>query len=109
MRDLVVSLDIDAPADRVFAAVTDWERQGEWMFATDVRQVDGDARRLHGRMVARTGLPLPGRRHVGVVDTMVITEWDPPHRVVVRFGCAGRMRRRFRRRRSGAPLSPRRG
>ena len=83
MRDLVVSLDIDAPADRVFAAVTDWERQGEWMFATDVRQVDGDARRLHGRMVARTGLPLPGGRHVGVVDTMVITEWDPPRRVVV--------------------------
>jgi uncharacterized protein YndB with AHSA1/START domain len=83
VRDLVVSLDIDAPAERVFAAVTDWERQGEWMFATDVRQVGGDARRLHGRMVARTGLPLPGRRHIGVVDTMVITEWDPPHRVVV--------------------------
>jgi len=53
------------------------------MFATDVREVEGPARRLHGRMVARTGLPLPGGRHVGVVDTMVITEWEPPRRAVV--------------------------
>jgi uncharacterized protein YndB with AHSA1/START domain len=83
VRDLVERLEIDARPERVWAAVTDWERQGEWMFATDVRTVGGEARRLHGRMVARTGLSLPGGRHVGVVDTMVITEWDPPRRVVV--------------------------
>jgi carbon monoxide dehydrogenase subunit G len=83
VRDLEESVDVDAPPDRVWAAVTDWARQGEWMFATDVREVDGPAQRLHGRMVARTGLPLPGGRHVGVVDTMVITEWEPPRRAVV--------------------------
>jgi uncharacterized protein YndB with AHSA1/START domain len=83
MRDLVERMEIDAPPERVWAAVTDWTRQGEWMFATDVREVGGPARRLHGRMVARTGLPLPGGRRLGVVDTMVITEWDPPRRVVV--------------------------
>jgi carbon monoxide dehydrogenase subunit G len=83
VRDLEESVDVDAPPDRVWAAVTDWTRQGEWMFATDVREVDGPAQRLHGRMVARTGLPLPGGRHVGVVDTMVITEWEPPRRAVV--------------------------
>ena len=83
MRELVESIEVDAPPQRVWAAVTDWPRQGEWMVATDVREVDGNARRLHGRMVARTGLPLPGGRHVGVRDTMVITEWEPPSRVVV--------------------------
>jgi carbon monoxide dehydrogenase subunit G len=83
VRELVETVDVDAPPERVWAAITDWPRQGEWMFATDVREVDGPARRLHGRMVARTGLPLPGGRHVGVVDTMVITEWEPPRRAVV--------------------------
>ena len=83
MREVVESIGIDAPPERVWAAVTDWPRHGEWMLATDVREVDGPARRLHGRMIARTGLPLPGGRHVGVPDTMVITEWEPPSRVVV--------------------------
>jgi hypothetical protein len=83
VRDLVERIEIDAAPERIWAAVTDWERQSEWMLATDVRTVDGPARRLHGRLVARNGLPLPGGRHVGVVDTMVITEWEPPRRIVV--------------------------
>ncbi len=83
VRELVERIRIDAPPERVWAAVTDWTRQGEWMLATDVREVGGPARRLHGRMTAVTGLPLPGGRHLGVVDTMVVTEWDPPRRVVV--------------------------
>ena len=53
------------------------------MLATDVRTVDGPAQRLHGRLVARTGLPLPGGRHVGILDTMIITKWDPPRLVEV--------------------------
>jgi carbon monoxide dehydrogenase subunit G len=83
VRELVERMEIDAPPERVWAAVTDWTRQGEWMLATDVREVAGPARRLHGRMVARTGLPLPGGRHVGVRDTMVITKWEPPRLVEV--------------------------
>ena len=45
--------------------------------------VDGPAQRLHGRLAARTGLPLPGGRHVGVLDTMIITKWEPPRLVEV--------------------------
>jgi carbon monoxide dehydrogenase subunit G len=83
MRELTERIDVDASPERVWAALTDWERQGEWMVATDVRTVGGPAQGLHGRLVARTGLPLPGGRHVGLLDTMIITKWEPPRLVEV--------------------------
>ena len=83
MPDLVERVDVDAPPEQVWAALTDWERQGDWMLLTTVRTVDGPAQRLHGRLAARTGVPLPGGRRLGVLDTMVITRWDPPRRVEV--------------------------
>ena len=84
MRELTERIDVEAPPERVWAALTDWTRQGEWMLATDVETVGGPAQGVKGRLAARTGLKLPGRRrHVGVLDTMVITEWQPPRRVVV--------------------------
>jgi uncharacterized protein YndB with AHSA1/START domain len=84
MPELTETVDVDAPPQRVWAALTDWAHQGEWMLGTDVRTVDGDAQDLGGRIAARTGVPLPGGRHVGVLDTMVITRWEPPRRVDVR-------------------------
>jgi uncharacterized protein YndB with AHSA1/START domain len=84
MPELTETVDVDAPPQRVWAALTDWVHQGEWMLATDVRTVDGDAQDLGGRIAARTGVPLPGGRHAGVLDTMVITRRDPPRRVDVR-------------------------
>ena len=83
MPELTERIDVDAAPARVWAALTDWERQGEWMLATDVQTVGGPAQALHGRLAARTGLPLPGGRHVGMLDTMIITKWDPPRRVEV--------------------------
>ena len=83
MPELTERIDVDAPPERVWAVLTDWESQGEWMVATDVQTVGGDAQRLHGRLAARTGLPLPGGRHVGVLDTMIITKWEPPRLVEV--------------------------
>jgi carbon monoxide dehydrogenase subunit G len=83
MSDVVERIDVDAPPERVWAVLTDWARQGEWMLATDVRTVGGAAQGVGGRLAARTGLPLPGGRHVGLLDTMVITKWDPPRLVEV--------------------------
>ena len=83
MPDLVQRIDVDAPPERVWALLTDWERQGEWMLLTDVRTVGDAAQRLHGRLAARTGLPLPGGRRLGVLDTMIITKWEPPRLVEV--------------------------
>ena len=84
MRELTERIDIDAPPQRVWAALVDWTRQGEWMLATDVEVVGEQTEGVKARLAARTGLKLPGRRrHVGVLDTMVVTEWEPPRRVVV--------------------------
>lgn len=84
MPELTETVDVDAPAERVWAALTDWARQGEWMLATTVRTLGGPAQEVGGRLAARTGIPLPGGRRLGVLDRMVITRWEPPFRVDVR-------------------------
>ncbi len=83
MPELTESVDVDAPPERVWAALVDWPRQGEWMLATDVRPVEGDAQGVGGRLAATTGVRL-GRRRRGVLDSMEITRWDPPRIVEVR-------------------------
>ena len=82
MPELTVSVDVEAPPLQVWRALVDWERQGEWMPSTDVRVVGGDPHDVGGRIEARTGVPVSGRR-VGLLDTMEITGWHPPYRVEV--------------------------
>jgi uncharacterized protein YndB with AHSA1/START domain len=85
MPELVEQVDVDAPPERVWAALVDWDRQGEWMLSTDVRSDDETGGQgVGGRLAARTGLRLPGGRRIGVLDSMVITEWTPPRVVHVR-------------------------
>jgi hypothetical protein len=78
--ELTVAVDVAAPAAEVWAAVTDWPGQGEWMLGTVV-EVDGegDGRRLGARLTAVTGAGPAAFR-----DPMEIVEWDPPRRCVVR-------------------------
>jgi hypothetical protein len=81
---LPVPVDVDAPADVVWAYVTDWERQGEWMLGTRVRVTGGDGRGVGTHLHAVTGVG-----PVGVPDTMEVTEFrapagDVPGRAAVR-------------------------
>ncbi len=64
-----------AAPEQVWQAAIDWPRQGEWMLGTRVTGGHGAG----AEVVAWTGIG-----PVGFADTMVITEWDPPHRCVVR-------------------------
>ncbi|MDF2975749.1 MAG: Polyketide cyclase / dehydrase and lipid transport [Actinomycetospora sp.] len=78
-REISVSVDIDAPVETVWAEVTDWESQGEWMLGTDVRVTEGDGKTPGTRVAAFTGIgPL------GVMDRIELVGWDPPHRATVR-------------------------
>jgi carbon monoxide dehydrogenase subunit G len=66
---------VPAAPDEVWRAVIDWAGQHRWMVGTRVHGGHG----LGAKVVARTGIgPLR------FTDTMVISEWDPPRRCVVR-------------------------
>jgi uncharacterized protein YndB with AHSA1/START domain len=74
-----LEVDVAAPVERTWAAVTAWERQHEWMLGTSVRGTVKDGRAVGGELRAKTGVgPL------GFVDTMEITGWNPPHGAYVR-------------------------
>jgi hypothetical protein len=73
MAELVLRVDVAAPAEDVWAGATDWAGQGEWMLGTTVRPTHLDGRGVGARIEAFTGV---GR--LGFLDTMEVTAWDPP-------------------------------
>lgn len=77
MSELEITSRIRVRADpqRVWGLAMDWSRQGEWIPATVVRGGTG----VGARVEARTGVG-----PAAFTDTMVITEWAPPRRCVVR-------------------------
>jgi uncharacterized protein YndB with AHSA1/START domain len=69
------AVDVEAPAERVWEVLVDWQRHGEWVPFT---RAEGGAE--EGASVeAWTGVGT-----VGFLDTMVISGWEPPTRVTVR-------------------------
>lgn len=78
------TVDVAAPAEDVFAALTNWSGQGDWMFATSVRPTRGYGREDGDEITAFTGIG-----PIGFTDTMTITEWDPPR--VCRVRHTGRL------------------
>lgn len=75
MAELVLTQDVDAPAEQVWEVLTDWAVHDRWMLLT---RAEGD-HAAGGEIRAFTGI---GR--LGFLDTMVITVWEPPRRAVVR-------------------------
>jgi carbon monoxide dehydrogenase subunit G len=68
-------IEVPAAPEKVWRAVVDWPGQRRWMLGTRVQGGHG----LGAEVTARTGAgPL------AFTDTMVITDWDPPRRCVVR-------------------------
>jgi carbon monoxide dehydrogenase subunit G len=69
-------LIVDAPAETVWRAATDWEQQSSWMLGTKTRAYGPEG--AGQRLSAFTGI---GK--FGFLDTMRVIEWDPPRRCVV--------------------------
>lgn len=78
LRHVGLDVTVDAPAERVFEAFSQWEEQGRWMLGTRVEVRDGDGASVGSTLAAWTG-----SGPVGFWDTMVLTRWDPPYRVDV--------------------------
>jgi len=71
---IAMSLVIKAPIQRVWAALADWESQGDWMLQTKV-DVTSQVREGVGATIAA----FTGIGKLGVMDHMVVTSWQPPH------------------------------
>jgi hypothetical protein len=78
VAEIALSVEVDAAPEVVFAALTDWERQSEWMAGTTVRVTAGDGHSRGSRLLARTAAG-----PVGFDDPMEITGWEPSRRVQV--------------------------
>lgn len=78
MASVSVSVEVAAAQEQTWAAMTDWNRQGEWILATTVRRTSAEAVGTGTEIEALTGL---GR--FGLRDTMRVTDWDPPRRATM--------------------------
>ncbi|MEV8513278.1 SRPBCC family protein [Dactylosporangium sp. NPDC051484] len=79
--EVTATMIVAAPAARVFAALTAWERQGEWIPFTKVRVLEGDG---------GEGSRIEAVTQVGPAilrDLMRVVKVDPPFEVrVVHYG-----------------------
>ena len=71
---IAMSLVIKAPIENVWAALSDWESQGDWMLQTTV-EVTSQIREGVGTSISA----FTGIGKLGVMDHMVVTSWQPPH------------------------------
>ena len=76
------SVVINAPRDQVWNSLTDWPTQTSWMAMTSVES------RSHGEPIGTEIFALTGlfarrkfwlKKYVGILDHMVVTQWNPPH------------------------------
>ena len=70
---IAMSLVIEAPIEKVWAALADWESQGDWMLQTTV-EVTSQIREGVGTTIAA----FTGIGKFGVMDHMIVTSWQPP-------------------------------
>jgi hypothetical protein len=81
LGEVTATVIVNATADRVFAAFTAWERQGEWIPFTEVRVVSGDGG--EGSMIEAVTTVGPAE----LKDVMQVVRLDPPYEVrVVHLG-----------------------
>jgi hypothetical protein len=70
---IAMSLVINVPIDKVWAALADWESQGEWMLQTTVEVTSVIREGVGTSIAAFTGI---GK--LGIMDHMTVTSWNPP-------------------------------
>ena len=70
---IAMSLVIDAPIQKVWDALADWESQSEWMLQTTV-EVTSEIRSGIGTSIAA----FTGVGKLGIMDHMTVTSWNPP-------------------------------
>ena len=78
-NEIKIQIKIKAPIEKVWAAIADWESQGDWMLQTRV-WVTSDIRSGVGTSIsALTGPLVKAGLKFGLLDKMVVTNWQPPY------------------------------
>jgi hypothetical protein len=78
-NEIRIRIRINAPIEKVWAAIADWESQGDWMLQTRV-WVTSDIRAGVGTSIsALTGPLVKSGFKFGLLDKMVVTNWQPPY------------------------------
>jgi len=78
-----IQIKISAPIDKVWAAIADWESQGDWMLQTRV-WVTSEIRSGIGTSISALTGPFVNlslfkpAANFGLLDKMVVTNWQPP-------------------------------
>ncbi|CAN5245127.1 hypothetical protein BH18ACT5_BH18ACT5_16080 [soil metagenome] len=79
MDPITVSIDIDAPIERVWDRLADLEGHKHWMGDVGSLSFDNDKRQGLGTVMTVATQVGPLR----LVDRMLVTVWDPPRRMTV--------------------------
>jgi hypothetical protein len=78
---IALSLTLPCSAQRAWDEITDWTKQGEWMLQTSV-WLTSEIESGPGTEIAAFTGPFhklfPRFKFFGVLDTMVVTNWQPP-------------------------------
>jgi hypothetical protein len=78
---LRITINLPCSQERAWAAIADWESQGNWMLQTKV-WVTSQIREGVGTSISAFTGPLykfyPKFSLIGLLDTMVVTKWQPP-------------------------------
>jgi len=75
-----ITITIDAPIEKVWRKIVDWESQGQWMAMT---RVHASHRGADDSAVGTTIDAFTGIAKIGILDRMQVTEWNPPELCVV--------------------------
>jgi len=85
LSNLTLTIKINKPVDEVWQSLVDWKSQSKWMLQTKVwSELDQDRTVKNGKGVlifAFTGIfpNLYPKLKLGILDTMEVTNWKPPH------------------------------
>ena len=71
---IAISLKINAPIQKVWDSLVQWEKQGEWMLQTKVWVTSEITEGVGTSINAVTGVG-----SFGVLYSMTVTSWQPPH------------------------------
>ena len=67
------SVRVNAPPERVWEWLSDWDRSAQWMLGTTVEVIGPQREGVGARTRARTKIA-----GITLIDEMSVTRWEPP-------------------------------